>query len=87
MPNCAEVGVLGSVVGVIGTLQATEVIKEITGAGDTLAGRLLIYDALATRFETLNVAWDSDNPLNGRNPSIKDLSMHASTKSGPACAA
>jgi molybdopterin-synthase adenylyltransferase len=87
VPNCAEVGVLGSVVGVIGTLQATEVIKEVTGAGDSLAGRLLIYDALATRFETLNVAWDPENPLNGRNPTITDLSMHARGKPGPACAA
>jgi len=87
VPNCAEVGVLGSVVGVVGTLQATEVIKEITGAGASLAGRLLIYDALATRFETLNVAWDPDNPLNGRNPTIKDLSVHARGNPGPACAA
>ena len=88
VPSCAEVGVLGAVVGVIGTLQATEVLKEILGLGETLAGRLLIYDALAARFETLNVAWDADNPLTGRNPTIKDLSIHASTGgSGPACAA
>jgi adenylyltransferase/sulfurtransferase len=77
VPNCAEVGVLGSIVGVIGTLQATEVLKEILGIGESLAGRLLIYDALAARFETLNVAWDPDNPLSGRTPSIKDLSIHA----------
>jgi len=87
VPNCAEVGVLGSVVGVVGTLQATEVLKEILGAGSSLAGRLLIYDALESRFETLNVSWDPENPLNGRNPTIKDLSSHAQTKSGPACAA
>jgi molybdopterin/thiamine biosynthesis adenylyltransferase len=87
VPNCAEVGVLGSVVGVVGTLQATEVIKEITGAGASLAGRLLIYDALAARFETLNVAWDPENPLSGRNPTITDLSMHARGKSGSVCAA
>jgi adenylyltransferase/sulfurtransferase len=87
VPNCSEVGVLGAVVGVIGTLQATEVLKEILGLGDTLAGRLVIYDALSGRFETLNVAWDADNPLNGRNPTIKDLSVHALGGSGPACAA
>jgi len=87
VPNCAEVGVLGSVVGVVGTLQATEVLKEIIGAGTSLAGRLLIYDALESRFETLNVSWDPENPLNGRDPTIKDLSSHASVKSGPACAA
>ncbi|MEO0728907.1 MAG: molybdopterin-synthase adenylyltransferase MoeB [Pseudomonadota bacterium] len=51
--NCAEVGVLGAVVGVIGTLQAVEVLKEICGIGESLVGRLLIYDALTTRFETM----------------------------------
>jgi molybdopterin-synthase adenylyltransferase len=87
VPSCAEAGVLGSVVGVIGTLQATEVLKEILGLGDGLAGRLLIYDALAARFETLNIAWDADNPLSGTKPTIKDLSVHTGTRSGPACAA
>jgi adenylyltransferase/sulfurtransferase len=87
VPNCAEVGVLGSVVGVVGTLQATEVLKELLAAGASLAGRLLIYDALASRFETLNVAWDPENPLTGKSPTIKDLSMHARAKPGPACAA
>ena len=84
--NCSEVGVLGPVAGVIGTLQATEVVKEILGAGDTLAGRLMIYDALASRFETVELAYDPDNPLSGRNPTITDLSDHAAT-SDPACAA
>jgi len=88
VPNCAEVGVLGSVVGVIGTLQATEVLKEIVGAGTSLAGRLLIYDGLSARFETLTIAWDPENPLTGRNPTIKDLSIHAGARgAGPACAA
>jgi molybdopterin-synthase adenylyltransferase len=75
--NCAEVGVLGSVVGVVGTLAATEILKEITSAGETLAGRLLMYDALAARFETIRYAWDPDNPLSGTTPSITDLSGHA----------
>jgi adenylyltransferase/sulfurtransferase len=87
IPNCAEAGILGSVAGVIGTLQATEVVKEILGIGASLAGRLLIYDALAARFETLQIAWDPDNPLNGRNTTIKDLAIHASTGKGSACAA
>jgi molybdopterin/thiamine biosynthesis adenylyltransferase len=87
VPNCAEVGVLGAVVGVIGTLQATEVMKEIIGIGETLAGRLLIYDALGARFETLKIAWDPENPLTGRDPTIKDLSIHSAGGSGPACAA
>ena len=84
--NCSEVGVLGPVAGVIGTLQATEVVKEILGAGDTLAGRLMIYDALASRFETVELAYDPDNPLSGQNPTITDLSVH-SAAAGPACAA
>ena len=83
--NCAEVGVLGAVVGVVGTLQATEVLKEILGLGDSLAGRLMIYDALGARFETVKVGWDADNPLSGRNPAIKDLSAHANAAE-PVCA-
>lgn len=85
--NCAEVGVLGAIVGVIGTLQAVEVLKEITGAGETLAGRLLIYDAKSSRFETVAIGWDPDNALSGRSPTIKDLSVHADAVSGTACAA
>lgn len=84
--NCSEVGVLGPVAGVIGTLQATEVVKEIAGVGESLAGKLLIYDAQASRFDTVQLAWDPDNPLNGNAPSIKDLSAH-SGETGPACAA
>jgi adenylyltransferase/sulfurtransferase len=87
LPNCAETGVLGAVVGVIGTLQATEILKEILGIGTSLAGRLLIYDGLAARFETLNVSWDPDNPLTGTHPTITDLSIHADAGSGSTCAA
>ena len=83
---CSEIGVLGSVAGVIGTLQATEVLKEILGIGESLAGRLLIYDALSARFETVKVGWDPDNPLSGRNPSIRDLSIHAGA-TGDVCVA
>ena len=75
--NCAEVGVLGAVVGVVGALQATEVLKELVGIGESLAGRLLIYDALGQRFEHVKIAWDPDNPLSGRSPTITDLSIHA----------
>ncbi len=84
--NCSEVGVLGPVAGVIGTLQATEVIKEIVGLGDTLAGRLMIYDAQSSRFDTVELSYDADNPLSGRNPTIKDLSIHMAD-TDPACAA
>lgn len=85
--NCSEVGVLGAVVGVIGTLQATEVLKEILGIGDTLAGRLLIYDALSARFEHVNVAWDPENPLSGHSPTITDLSIHDRAADSTACEA
>ncbi len=83
--NCSEVGVLGAIVGVIGTLQATEVIKEITGFGDTLAGRLLIYDAKDTRFENVAIGWDPNNALSGTAPTLKDLSHHAEADSTVAC--
>ncbi len=53
VPSCAEAGVLGALTGVVGTLQAMEVIKLITGIGEPLVGRLLLYDALAARFDTI----------------------------------
>ena len=84
--NCAEVGVLGAVAGVIGTLQATEVLKEILELGQSLAGRLLIYDARAARFTEIQVTWDEGNPLSGKTPSIHDLSVHEGA-GDPACAA
>jgi molybdopterin-synthase adenylyltransferase len=74
--SCEEAGVLGPVAGVIGTLQAVEVVKEILGIGDSLAGKLLIYDALSTRFQTIALKWDPGNPLTGVNPTIRDLSIH-----------
>ncbi|MEM9104762.1 MAG: molybdopterin-synthase adenylyltransferase MoeB [Pseudomonadota bacterium] len=53
LPSCAEAGIIGALTGVIGTLQAMEVIKLITGTGEPLIGRLLLYDALAARFQTI----------------------------------
>ncbi len=76
VPNCSEVGILGAVAGVMGTLMATEILKELIGIGETMAGRMLIYDARATSFMTVKVAWDPDNPLHGRVPTIRDLSVH-----------
>lgn len=64
--DCATTGIIGALTGIIGSLQALEVIKEITGAGDSLAGRLLIYDGLAARARTVKLAWDPQNPNNGR---------------------
>lgn len=65
VPNCSEVGVLGATVGVMGTLAAVEVLKELLGIGVGLAGRLLIYDGLGARFETIQYRWDPANPLTG----------------------
>ena len=84
--NCSEVGVLGAVVGVIGTLQATEVLKEILGLGRTLAGRLMIWDALGAEFQEVRIAWDPNNALSGTEPTIRDLSIHKGV-TGDVCAA
>ena len=76
VPPCSEAGILGAVAGVMGTLQAVEVIKEIVGIGESLVGTLLIYDALETRFTKVTYGWDKDSPLNGANPRFTDLSHH-----------
>jgi adenylyltransferase/sulfurtransferase len=76
VPACSEAGILGALVGVLGSMMALEVIREIVGFGEGLVGRLLMVDARAMRFETLNYAWDETNPLSGTNPTIKDLSIH-----------
>jgi adenylyltransferase/sulfurtransferase len=73
---CSEAGILGAVAGVIGTLAAVEVVKELLGLGESLVGRLLLYDALQARFSTVAYGWDPDNPLNGRSPRLHDLSHH-----------
>src|SRR6266516_6012317 len=77
VPACAEAGVLGALTGVLGSMTALEVIREIVGFGAGLVGRLLMVDTRALRFETLNYAWDPGNPLSGERPSIQDLSIHA----------
>jgi molybdopterin/thiamine biosynthesis adenylyltransferase len=77
VPACAEAGVLGALAGVIGSMMALEVIREIVGFGENLVGRLLMVDARAMRFETLRYAWDPDNPVSGEQATIRDLSAHA----------
>ena len=63
--ECARTGILGVVTGIIGTLQANEVLKLILRIGEPLRGRLLLFDARATRFETIAYAWDPANPITG----------------------
>lgn len=65
VPTCAEAGILGALAGVMGSLMAMEVMREIVGFGTGLVGRLLMVDALAMRFETLRYSWDEANPLSG----------------------
>jgi adenylyltransferase/sulfurtransferase len=77
VPSCEEAGILGALTGIVGSIQAIEAIKEIVRVGDSLAGRLLLYDALAARAYVAKLSWDPTNPLNGRNPTIRDLSHHA----------
>lgn len=73
VPSCAEGGVLGVLPGIIGSLQALEVIKVITGVGEPLAGRFYIFDALGFESRTFNISRRDDNPLNGKNPTITQL--------------
>lgn len=73
VPSCQEAGILGVVPAVIGGIQATEVVKLLLGAGDTLAGRLLIYDALRMRFREVPLPRDPGCALNGDHPTITSL--------------
>jgi adenylyltransferase/sulfurtransferase len=73
VPNCAEAGVLGVLCGIIGSIQATEVIKLIIGQGDSLLGRLLRLDALAMKFREHRLPRDPSCPLCGKHPSITRL--------------
>lgn len=73
VPNCAEAGVFGALCGMIGSAQAMEAIKQILGAGDSLAGRLLVTDALTMRFRTINVKKDPGCPLCGKDPAIREI--------------
>ena len=76
IPSCAQGGVLGSVVGMIGGIQATEILKELMGIGDGLSGKLVIVDALGASFRKIKVPRDPGCPLCSENASIKDLSIH-----------
>jgi adenylyltransferase/sulfurtransferase len=74
VPACAEAGIIGALPGILGSMMALEVIREIVGFGEGLVGRLAMIDARSMRFETLSYAWDPHNPLSGDKPTITDLS-------------
>jgi len=76
VPTCAEGGVLGALAGAVGSIQATEVIKELLGIGDSLSGYILIYEALSASFQKIRVHRDPDCPLCGSNPTITSLAEH-----------
>jgi adenylyltransferase/sulfurtransferase len=73
VPSCAEGGVVGVLPGIVGTIQACEVIKLIVGNGEGLLGRLLLFDAWRMKFRELKIEKDSQCPICGSNPSIREL--------------
>ncbi|WP_269584760.1 HesA/MoeB/ThiF family protein [Roseibium sp. Sym1] len=68
LPTCEQAGVLGALTGIIGAMQAMEVIKELTGTGESLVGRMILFDARTFRMETIRYRRSPKNPLNGDNP-------------------
>lgn len=87
VPNCAEGGVLGVLPGLMGVVQATEVIKLIIGLGEPLIGRMLSYDALQMRTREFQLLRDPDCPACGARRSIRDLSAHREAAASCALAA
>jgi molybdopterin/thiamine biosynthesis adenylyltransferase/rhodanese-related sulfurtransferase len=83
-PSCAEGGVLGVLPGIIGSLQASEALKLVLGAGDTLEGRLLLFDALHTTFDEVSVRRNPDCPVCGSSPTITDYVDYVEFCAGPA---
>ncbi|ADN02565.1 HesA/MoeB/ThiF family protein [Spirochaeta thermophila] len=81
VPTCAEAGVLGAVVGVLGTIQATEAVKYLLGVGELLTDRLLVFDALTSRFREVRVGRQEECPLCGTSPEITELREYEQ----PAC--
>jgi adenylyltransferase/sulfurtransferase len=77
VPSCSEAGIFGAIAGVMGSLQAAEVLKELLGIGDGLSGQMVLYDALAATFTRVRLHRDPDCPLCGPQRTIRDLSLHA----------
>jgi adenylyltransferase/sulfurtransferase len=79
VPACSEAGIVGALTGILGSMMALEVMREIVGFGDGLTGRYVMVDTRSMRFETIGYAWDANNPLTGDKPTITDLTPHAAT--------
>jgi molybdopterin/thiamine biosynthesis adenylyltransferase len=73
VPSCAEGGVFGVLPGIIGSIQAVEAIKLLLGVGETLAGTLVLYDALRSEFTSVKLRWDPDCPVCGKHPRVTEL--------------
>ena len=82
-PSCAEGGVLGVLPGIVGSLQASEALKLIIGAGETLTGRLLLFDALHTTFDEVAVKKDPSCPVCGDSPTITEYIDYVEFCQGP----
>jgi adenylyltransferase/sulfurtransferase len=85
--SCADVGVLGALAGAMGSLQAIEVVKELLGIGTSMAGRLLLYDALGGDFRNIAIKADPDCPLCGSQASITAIDAGAYRLDDAVCAA
>ena len=77
VPSCAQAGVLGALCGLIGSMQATEILKELMGIGESLSGSLMICDGLGSIFRKIKVKNDPGCPLCGDQPKITELTIHA----------
>jgi len=76
VPSCAQAGVLGALCGMVGSMQASEILKELMGIGESLSGSLLICDGLSTTFRKIKVKRDPGCPVCGDTPTITDLAIH-----------
>ena len=82
VPTCSEAGVFGAIAGILGTIQAAETIKYLTGVGDLLTDKLLFFDALPMEFRTVNIKRNPDCSVCGENPTITEIKEYEQ----PACA-
>jgi adenylyltransferase/sulfurtransferase len=86
VPSCQEAGVLGVVPGIIGSIQASETLKLLLGIGETLSGRLLVFDALHMSFMDVEMKRDTHCPVCGEHPTITELTDYGQDRSEATCA-
>lgn len=82
VPTCSEAGVFGAIAGILGTVQAAEAVKFVTGVGELLVDKILFFDALPMEFRTVNITRNPDCPVCGENPSITEIREYEQ----PSCA-